>query len=160
VEEVDRAAVDFLEEVFQRMNLPCEVQTKSTPDSLQINLVGDNMGSVIGRHGETLDALQYLTSLVANRRGGEYRRISIDTENYRKKREDTLAALAKRLAAKAVKHRRNVTLEPMNAYERRIIHATLQGYDHITTFSTGSEPNRRVVVSYTADRNANSRDKA
>ena len=106
------------------------------------------MRLVIGRRGETLDALQYLTGLVVNKGREDYYRITLDTENYRQKREEALVKLANKLAAKAVKYRRNVSLEPMNPYERRIIHSALQSYDGVTTYSTGSEPNRKVIIAY------------
>ena len=104
------------------------------------------MGVIIGRRGETLSALQYLTSLVVNRKTEGYTKISIDTENYKKKREESLIKLANKTAEKVIKYRRNITLDPMNPYERRIVHSSLQGNDKISTFSTGDEPMRRVVV--------------
>ena len=110
---------------------------------------GAKMGVLIGRRGETLDAAQYLCGLVLNKgQSGDKLRVTIDTENYRAKRIRTLQNLAERNAEKALKYKRNITLEPMSPYERRIIHAALTGRDHITTFSVGSEPKRRVVVSY------------
>ncbi|MBQ7936831.1 MAG: Jag N-terminal domain-containing protein [Clostridia bacterium] len=110
---------------------------------------GAKMGVLIGRRGETLDAAQYLCGLVLNKgRNGDKLRVTIDTENYRAKRVRTLQNLAERNAEKAIKYKRNITMEPMSPYERRIIHAALTGRDHITTFSVGSEPKRRVVVSY------------
>lgn len=110
------------------------------------NVSGSKMGVMIGRRGETLDAVQYLTNLVATR--GKDKKVIIDSENYREKRMDTLVALAERTAAKALKYRRNQSLEPMSSYERRIIHAALNGKEHITTFSVGTEPRRKVVVAY------------
>ena len=109
---------------------------------------GAKMGILIGRRGETLDAVQYLCSLVVNKGSKDKIRVTVDTENYRAKRIKTLQALAEKNAEKAMKYKRNITMEPMSAYERRIIHATLTGRDRITTFSVGSEPKRRVVVSY------------
>ena len=107
------------------------------------------LGALIGRRGETLDAIQQLTNYSINR-GGESKRarVQIDAENYREKREESLERLAQKVAGKVVKYRRNVTLEPMNAYERHVIHTALQDTQYITTFSIGTEPNRRVVVSY------------
>ena len=112
--------------------------------------VGDTvkMGQLIGRRGETLDAIQQLTNYVVNRDRDKRVRIHVDAENYREKREQSLEHLARKVAAKVVKYRRSVTLEPMNAYERHVIHTALQDVEHVTTFSTGTEPNRRVVVSY------------
>jgi spoIIIJ-associated protein len=104
------------------------------------------MGAVIGHRGDTLDALQYLTSIVANREEDDRWRITVDTENYRSKREGTLEALAQKTAQKALKYKKAVALEPMNPHERRIIHAALQEVEGVTTYSTGSEPNRKVIV--------------
>lgn len=146
-----KPVTDFLEGLFARMGLD-GVQVSAAADeegAVKVNLSGDNLGIVIGRRGETLDAIQYLTSLAVNRACGEYRRVTIDIEDYRAKREATLERLAKKLAGKAVKYRRNVTLEPMNSYERRIIHATLQQVEHVQTHSVGSEPGRKVVIVYT-----------
>ena len=105
------------------------------------------MGAVIGRRGETLDALQYLTTLAVNRSSEEYFKVSLDTENYRSEREKTLVSLANRLAAKAKRTKRNVSLEPMNAYERKIIHSALQDDKEVSTFSVGDEPNRKIIIS-------------
>lgn len=113
-----------------------------------VEVSGAKMGVLIGRRGETLDAVQYLCSLVVNKGSKEKIRVTVDTENYRSKRIRTLQNLAEKNAEKALKYKRNITMEPMSAYERRIIHATLTGRDHITTFSVGSEPKRRVVVGY------------
>ena len=121
---------------------------KSENDTYQVDLVGENLGMLIGRRGETLDAIQHLTNYTINRDSNKRSRINVDAENYRLKREDSLRRLAMKVASKVVKYRRNITLEPMNAYERHVIHATLQDVPDVTTYSTGTEPNRRVVVSY------------
>ena len=121
---------------------------KSENDTYQVDLVGENLGMLIGRRGETLDAIQHLTNYTINRDNNKRSRINVDAENYRLKREDSLRRLAMKVAGKVVKYRRNITLEPMNAYERHVIHATLQDVPDVTTYSTGTEPNRRVVVSY------------
>ena len=121
---------------------------KSDSDTYQVDLVGENLGMLIGRRGETLDAIQHLTNYTINRDSNKRFRINVDAENYRLKREDSLRRLAMKVAGKVVKYRRNITLEPMNAYERHVIHATLQDVPDVTTYSTGTEPNRRVVVSY------------
>lgn len=121
---------------------------KTEDDTYQVDLVGENLGMLIGRRGETLDAIQHLTNYSVNRDNTKRARINVDAENYRMKREDSLRRLAMKVAGKVVKYRRNITLEPMNAYERHVIHATLQDVPDVTTYSTGSEPNRRVVVSY------------
>ncbi|MBQ8893677.1 MAG: Jag N-terminal domain-containing protein [Clostridia bacterium] len=118
-------------------------------DHYYVEVSGANMGVLIGRRGETLDAAQYLCGLVLNKgRSGDKLRVTLDTENYRAKRIRTLQNLAEKNAEKALKYKRNITMEPMSPYERRIIHAALTGREHITTFSVGSEPKRRVVVSY------------
>ena len=121
---------------------------KAENDTYQVDLVGENLGMLIGRRGETLDAIQHLTNYTINRDSNKRSRINVDAENYRLKREDSLRRLAMKVAGKVVKYRRNITLEPMNAYERHVIHATLQDVPDVTTYSTGTEPNRRVVVSY------------
>lgn len=118
-------------------------------DHYYVEVSGAKMGVLIGRRGETLDAAQYLCGLVINKgRSGDKLRVTLDTENYRAKRIRTLQNLAEKNAEKALKYKRNITMEPMSPYERRIIHAALTGREHITTFSVGSEPKRRVVVSY------------
>ena len=137
----------FLSGVFEKMQVKVEPQSINGKNGrLEVTLEGDDLGVIIGRRGETLDALQYLTSIVINRGSDKYTRVSIDAQNYRKKREETLVRLANRLAGRVKNSRRNVTLEPMTAYERRIIHSTIQGIDGVTTFSTGTDPNRRVVI--------------
>lgn len=121
---------------------------KTGDDTYQVDLVGENLGVLIGRRGETLDAIQHLTNYSVNRDNSKRVRVNVDAENYRLKREESLRHLARKVAGKVVKYRRNITLEPMNAYERHVIHATLQEVPDVTTFSTGTEPNRRVVVAY------------
>ena len=112
----------------------------------KVILEGQGLGSLIGRRGETLDAIQQLTSYAVNRGGGPRVRIHLDAENYRAKREQSLQHLARKVAGKVVRYRRSVTLEPMNAYERHVIHTALQDFEGVTTYSTGADPNRRVVV--------------
>ena len=136
----------FLNDVFEKMKLQVNMRFEQKGNYLNITLEGDDMGILIGRRGETLDSLQYLTSLAVNRGDLNYLRVSIDTENYRKKREETLKRLAKKLSDRVLKYRRSITLEPMNPYERRIIHATLQNNKMITTYSVGDDPNRKVVI--------------
>ena len=121
---------------------------KGEDDVYHVDLVGENLGMLIGRRGETLDAIQHLTNYTINRDSNKRSRINVDAECYRQKREESLRRLATKVAGKVVKYRRNITLEPMNAYERHVIHATLQDVPDVTTYSTGTEPNRRVVVSY------------
>ena len=132
-----------------RSGTPAHIDTTvdQQEHTIHIDLSGSNMGAVIGRRGDTLDAIQYLTSIVANREEEDRWRITVDTENYRKKRESALQALAQKTAQKALKYKKPVALEPMNPHERRIIHSALQDFDGVTTYSTGSEPNRRVIVS-------------
>ena len=117
-------------------------------------LEGQKLGALIGRRGETLDAIQQLTNYAVNRGRTHRVRIHIDAENYRAKREESLKRLANKVAAKVVKYRRNITLEPMNAYERHVIHETLQDYPDVITYSTGTEPNRRTVVAFSRGKHA------
>lgn len=121
-------------------------------ESYRADLVGGDAGLLIGRRGDTLDAIQYLTGYAVNRDRETRLRVSVDAGDYRRKREDALRQLARKMAAKAVKYHRNFTLEPMNAYERHIIHAALQDYPEVTTFSTGTEPHRRIVVAYAKEK--------
>ena len=121
---------------------------KTGDDSYLVDLVGADLGILIGRRGETLDAIQHLTNYAVNRGQNKRARINVDAENYRTKREESLQRLAVKVAGKVVRYRRNITLEPMNAYERHVIHAALQDHPDVTTFSTGTEPNRRIVAAY------------
>ena len=125
---------------------------KTGDDSYLVDLVGADLGILIGRRGETLDAIQHLTNYAVNRGQNKRARINVDAENYRTKREEALQRLAVKVAGKVVRYRRNITLEPMNAYERHVIHAALQDHPDVTTFSTGTEPNRRIVVAYSRGR--------
>ena len=140
----------FLSGLLEHMYAKAEVKVyEAEKNRYKVILEGEKLGALIGRRGETLDAIQQLTNYSINR-GGESKRarVQIDAENYREKREESLERLAQKVAGKVVKYRRNVTLEPMNAYERHVIHTALQDTQYITTFSIGTEPNRRVVVSY------------
>lgn len=140
-------AKNFLCKVLKCMNIDAEVIVSEDKDAININLVGEKMGAAIGYRGETLDSLQYLVSLVVNKNHDKaYKRVILDAENYRKKREETLKRVAEKTAYKVRKGRRAFKLEPMNPYERRVIHSTLQNYDDIKTFSEGEEPFRRIVV--------------
>lgn len=139
-------AEEFLKNVTSLMGLEVSFDITEDEEAMLINMQGDNQGILIGHRGETLDALQYLTSLQVNKGGKEYRRVTLDTEGYRAKREQTLIALAGRMANKVHKSGRRMMLEPMNPYERRILHATLQDNPYVTTHSEGEEPNRRVVI--------------
>ena len=126
---------------------------RTAEDTYSVELVGENLGMLIGRRGDTLDAIQHLTNYAINRDADKRSRINVDAESYRAKREESLQRLAHKVAGKVARYRRNITLEPMNAYERHVIHAALQDTPDITTFSTGTEPNRRVVVSYSRYKN-------
>ena len=146
---VTKAALEFLNSVFQGMEMEVELQTefRNSSNELYINLVGPDMGILIGKRGQTLDSLQYLCSLVVNKNhGDEYLRVKLDTEDYRKRREQTLRSLAKNIAYKVKKNRKSVHLEPMNPYERRIIHAALQSDSQVSTKSEGEDPFRHVVI--------------
>ena len=151
-EEVDdeksQAIRKFLTGLLAQMESEAEVKVyQPEKGRYKVILEGQNLGALIGRRGETLDAIQQLTSYSVNRTGGRVR-VQLDAEGYRDKREQSLQHLAKKVAGKVVKYRRSVTLEPMNAYERHVIHTALQDTQYLTTFSIGTEPNRRVVVSY------------
>lgn len=140
-------AVSFLNGIFENMGITAELEAALEDNMMKIDISGPKMGLVIGYRGETLDSLQYLTSLVVNkRREGEYVRVVLDTEGYRLKREETLERLAEKTAYKVKKYRRPMKLEPMNPYERRIIHSKLQKIEGIVTHSVGDEPYRRVVI--------------
>lgn len=147
---VEDAAVNFLNEIFAAMNMIVTVDVKYDQEekNMDIELAGDEMGVLIGKRGQTLDSLQYLVSLVVNKGTEEYIKVKVDTENYRQRRKETLENLAKNIAYKVKKTRRPVSLEPMNPYERRIIHSVLQNDKYISTHSEGDEPFRRVVVTY------------
>lgn len=140
---------DFLGGLLERMGVDAEMEITEREDGgINVNLSGRGMGAVIGRRGETLDAIQHLVNYSVNRGSEKRLHISVDAENYRSKREESLVRLAEKMAAKAVKYRRSMALEPMNSYERHVIHTALQNYEGVSTASTGSEPNRRVVVTY------------
>lgn len=140
------AGLRFLEDVFGQMAVDVDVETLEDENSVMYRISGKDSGIVIGRRGETLDALQYLTSLVVNKHSNRYVRVTMDVENYREKREETLVRLARRLADKVVRFRRSISLEPMNPYERRIIHSALQNNEFVETYSVGEDPNRKVVI--------------
>lgn len=145
VEEVARV---FLSDVFQAMNMEVVIDIKYNEEekSMDIELSGNEMGVLIGKRGQTLDALQYLTNLAVNKNSEEYVKVKIDTEDYRKRRRETLENLAKNIAYKVKRTKRPVSLEPMNPFERRVIHSTLQNDKFVTTHSEGEEPYRHVVV--------------
>ena len=139
----------YLTGLLELMGIEAEVEiSEREGGGINANLSGKGMGAVIGRRGETLDAIQHLVNYSVNRGNDKHMHISVDAENYRSKREDSLVHLAEKMAAKAVKYKRSMALEPMNSYERHVIHTALQNHEGVTTASIGVEPNRRVVVSY------------
>ena len=148
-EGVKAAAESFLRGLLERMGVQAEITISDREGGgLLVELSGPGMGAVIGRRGETLDAIQHLTNYAVNRGSEKRCHISVDAESYRAKREESLVRLAEKMAAKVVKYKRSMALEPMNSYERHVIHTALQNYEGVSTSSTGTEPNRRVVVSY------------
>ncbi len=158
-EEIERRINNFLGEMFNAMDIPVEVKITfdTQEECVNVELLGDNMGLLIGKRGQTLDSIQYLTSLVVNKGKEKYVRIKVDTENYRQRRNDTLESLAKNIAYKVKRSRRSVALEPMNPYERRIIHSALQNDKFVSTKSEGEEPFRHVVVYLDKEKSGNNR---
>ena len=147
-ETLQDKAIEFLEQVFDAMNMAVDISVEynETEKEMNVNLKGDDMGILIGKRGQTLDSLQYLVSLIVNKNSDGYLRVKLDTENYREKRKKTLETLAKNIAYKVKRTKRPVSLEPMNPYERRIIHAALQNDKYVLTRSEGEEPFRHVVI--------------
>ena len=145
---------DFLTQVFDAMDLTVDISVEVEEDNHTVNveLKGDEMGVLIGKRGQTLDSLQYLTSLALNRHTDEYVKVKLDTEDYRKRRKETLENLAKNIAYKVKRTKRPVSLEPMNPFERRVIHSTLQNDKYVSTHSEGEEPHRHVVVTLKKDK--------
>lgn len=143
----------FLANMLREMNISATISAELYDDNLSINMAGEDMAILIGKRGQTLDSLQYLISLVVNKNRDEYVRVVLDTENYRMKRKETLENLAGKLAFKVKKSRKNVILEPMNPYERRIIHSALQNNPFVSTKSEGDEPFRKVVIYYDYKKN-------
>ena len=137
---------EFLGKVFDAMELEVEIQITNSENNYSVELKGDEMGVLIGKRGQTLDSLQYLTNLAVNKNSDEYVKVKIDTEDYRKRRKETLENLAKNIAYKVKRTKRPVSLEPMNPFERRVIHSALQNDKFVTTHSEGEEPYRHVVV--------------
>ncbi|MCI2058428.1 MAG: protein jag [Oscillibacter sp.] len=159
-DEKAQAIRTFLSGLLSQMEAAAEVRVYLPEKGrYKVILEGGSLGALIGRRGETLDAIQQLTSYCVNRTGGRVR-VQLDAENYRERREESLAHLAQKVAAKVVKYRRSVTLEPMNAYERHVIHTALQDTPDITTYSTGVEPNRRVIVAYDRDKQSGAGERA
>lgn len=158
-EEIESRIRIFLGDMFSAMDIPVEVKITfdTEEECVNVELIGENMGLLIGKRGQTLDSIQYLTSLVLNKGKEKYVRIKVDTENYRQRRKDTLESLAKNIAYKVKRSRRSVALEPMNPYERRIIHSALQGDKFVSTKSEGEEPFRHVVVYLDREKAGNNR---
>ena len=145
---------EFLKKIFKSMHKDIQIECIEEDINYKFNLIGDDLGVLIGKHGQTLDSLQYLTNMAANKNvTGARVRIVLDVENYRKRREETLCQLAERLANKARKYRTKVVLEPMNRHERKIIHMALQDYAYIITYSDGVEPHRKIVVDIKHNKN-------
>ena len=152
-DEKAQAIRSFLSGLLEQMECPAQIRVyQPEKGRYKVILEGKNPGALIGRRGETLDAIQQLTSYAVNRSGGGRVRVQLDTEGFREKREQSLQHLARKVAAKVTRYHRNFTLEPMNAYERHVIHTALQDVPGVTTYSTGTEPNRRVVVAYDRDK--------
>ncbi len=147
IEKGSDLAESFLVDVLNLMEIEADIYIEEGKESITVNILGEDIGILIGRRGETLDALQYLTSLAVNRKNVEYKRVGLDIENYRAKREEALKKVANKVAARVIKSRKSFKLEPMNPFERRVIHSELQKNKKVETFSIGEEPNRRVVVS-------------
>ena len=151
----------FLTGLLERMGVKAEMEISPRANGgINVNLTGNSMGAIIGRRGETLDAIQHLTNYVVNKGSDKHLHISVDAECYRSKREESLTRLAEKMAEKAIKYKRSMALEPMNSYERHVIHTALQNYEGVTTSSTGVEPNRRVVVSYVKPEKPDNRPKS
>lgn len=145
-DNVTAFAIDFLSNIFKKFDLDVEIRTSEGEEFITLDLVGKDLGILIGRRGETLDALQYLTNLTVSRHFEERSKFILDVEGYRAKREETLERLAKKLAERVKESGKNMSLEPMSPYERRIIHTVLQSDDQVRTFSEGEEPYRKVVI--------------
>lgn len=143
----EATAIDFVSKVLSGIGVRGNISSYSDQETIYVNVTGQDVGAIIGRHGETLDAIQYLTSLVMNRHSEQRYRVVVDIGGYRKRREETLVALARRTADKVVKVGKSYEMEPMSASERRIIHATLQDYPGVTTESEGEDPQRCVIIS-------------
>lgn len=139
-------AEEFLVNILNLMEIEADIYIEESQELIDVNINGEAIGILIGRRGETLDALQYLTGLAVNRKNTEYKRVTLDIENYRAKREDTLKKVANKMAGRVIKTKKSYKLEPMNPFERRIIHSELQNNKNIETYSVGEEPNRRVVI--------------
>ena len=143
---VETRILSFLNGLFEVMNIEADIKIDMNSDSAKVSVIGDSAGQLIGRRGESLDALQMILSLAVNKTPGEYVRIMLDIEDYRSKREESLVRYANKMARTAAKQRKNIKLEPMTPYERRIVHSALQSDNYVTTYSEGEDPYRKVVI--------------
>lgn len=143
----EKSTRNFLNDIFKTLNISADIKTNLNGDTLKVSVIGDDAGQLIGRRGESLDALQLLLGLAVNKNRDGYLKVLLDIENYREKREESLVRYANKMARTAAKQRRNIRLEPMNPYERRIVHSALQSDSYVTTYSEGEEPFRKVVIS-------------
>ncbi len=143
---ISQEGKEFLLDILTKMGLDAQIEVRENNDSIVYNIISKDGGVIIGRRGETLDSIQFLAGLVVNKNNEIYKKVIVDTENYREKRKQTLVNLANRLAKKVSRTGKNHTFEPMNPYERRIIHYSLQKNPYVETYSIGEEPNRRVVI--------------
>ena len=138
--------IDYIKKIYACMDIDVEVEVTGREDTLLVDIKGEEASVLIGRHAESLDALQTIVNIVLTKETGEHTRVILDIENYRSRREESLISYAKKMAQKVINRRRSIKLDPMNPYERRIIHSALQENDKITTFSEGEDPNRRIVL--------------
>jgi len=143
----EKTTRNFLNDIFDALDIIADINLDLKGDTLKVSVIGDSAGQLIGRRGESLDALQLLLGLAVNKKRDGYIKVLLDIENYREKREESLVRYANKMARTAVKQRRNIRLEPMNPYERRIVHSALQSDSYVTTYSEGEEPFRKVVIS-------------
>ncbi|MBP2028558.1 spoIIIJ-associated protein [Acetoanaerobium pronyense] len=143
----EKTTRNFLNDIFDSLDIIADINLDFKGDTLKVSVIGDSAGQLIGRRGESLDALQLLLGLAVNKKRDGYIKVLLDIENYREKREESLVRYANKMARTAVKQRRNIRLEPMNPYERRIVHSALQSDSYVTTYSEGEEPFRKVVIS-------------
>ena len=143
----EKTTRNFLNDIFDALDIIADINLNLKGDTLKVSVIGDSAGQLIGRRGESLDALQLLLGLAVNKKRDGYIKVLLDIENYREKREESLVRYANKMARTAVKQRRNIRLEPMNPYERRIVHSALQSDSYVTTYSEGEEPFRKVVIS-------------
>ncbi len=146
VETCGERTKKYLHEIFEKMGVLADIEVEEDDKAVVLKVSGDEIGIIIGRRGETLDALQYITNLAINKNKENYKKVIIDIENYREKREISLIKLANKLAERVIKYKKNITLEPMTSLERRIIHEALQNHKYVQTYSYGDDPNRKVVI--------------